>query len=802
MPKKPAPTEVDSYIYIKERLKEAGWDTHNPEHAPQGQVYTQNEALSNPEIKKHLVLDRPEYIVKISEQALWVIEAKSKQALFEQAIEEVKAYADKLNNSDRFQVRFISAVAGNNVESFLIKTLFFNGQEYFPVKLNGSEATGLLSPDQTQIILETNQANIENAKVNLKLFLARAERINEILHLGAVNPHQRAGVMASLLLTTLSDTRPNLDSAPTVLITDINSRVEDVLRRQGKSEFFNHIKISLPTTRDNHVKMKKALVDTLQELYALNIKSAMQSGDDWLGAFYEVFLKYANWAQDLGIVLTPRHVTKFIADVIDVQSGDILYDPTCGTGGFLVAGLDYVKQNADVSQVNRFKQHSVFGMEQDDRIAALAVVNMIFRGDGKNNIKDGNCFANYLEPRTDSGIPTAKFVSYPSSNPPVTKIMMNPPFSLKRSDEKEFKFVDHALKQLQHGGILFSILPYSAMVRPGAYLRWRKEHLLKQHTLLSVITFPIDLFYPVSVTPIGVFLKKGVPHPLEQNVLWVRALNDGLLKSKGKRLPSANVSDDFARVKNILKAFIRNPSYPIPQILQFQQTSPIDFTDSQLELVPEAYLFQHRPTREEILSGLELSLREAFSFLIKIDKAKFNSLPPQQAETSPIEPFGWKEFKLSDLFSLERGHFHSIASLDKGKYPTISRVGTDNGLVGFFDKPDNAKIFNASTITVSTVSGDAFVQPIPFIATDNVVMCTANKYYSKLSLASLYFIALMINMVKWRYSYGRQCYKTKLAKTALILPVNETGELDENYMETITKNTKYWNLVETTIKEP
>lgn len=796
MAKKPAPTEVDSYIYIKERLKEVGWDVRNPEQFPSGQVYTQNECLSNSEIKKQLTFDKPENIVKVNENILWVIEAKSKQSLIDKAISEATVYANKLNKSDRFQARFISGVAGNNVESFLVKTFFLVGKEFISVKLNGIETTGLLSPDQIKEILETENPNIEHAKVDLKLFLSKANRINEILHLGAVNPHQRASVMAALLLTTLNESRPNLESSPSVLIKDINSRVEDVLSRQKKSEFINHIKISLPTTTDNHVKMKKALTDTLQELYALNIRSAMQSGDDWLGAFYEVFLKYASWAQDLGIVLTPRHITKFVADVMDVQHNDIVFDPTCGTGGFLVAAFDYVKQNADQNQLQNFKQNSIFGIEQDDRIAALAVVNMIFRGDGKNNIKDGNCFTNYLESHVDKGVSTAKFTSDLPQNPPVTKVMMNPPFSLKRSDEKEFKFVEHALKQIQYGKYLFSVLPYSSMVRPGAYFTWRKEHLLKHNTLLAVITFPIDLFYPVGVTTIGVFVRKGVPHPPEQKVLWIRALSDGLLKSKGRRLPNSNTPDDISEAKDIIKAFLINPSYPVHPINKFQKATLIDFSDKLLELVPEAYLDQDIPIRDEIINGLEDALRELFAYLVKIDKAIIKPHLIENKEFPDLSPFGWKKYKAKEIFNLKRGHFHSIAALDQGKYPTISRVSTNNGLVGFYDIPEGAEVIEPRTITVSTVSGDAFVQPVPFIATDNVVLCTTKKQYKDLSLASLLFITLMINMVKWRYSYGRQCYRTKFAETEIILPITETGELDEKYMEAMTKSAKYWRLVE------
>jgi type I restriction enzyme M protein len=343
----------------------------------------------------------------------------------------------------------------------------------------------------------------------------------------------------------------------------------------------------------------------------------MNSGADWLGTFYEVFLKYASWAQDLGIVLTPRHITRWTADVMDIKVNDIVYDPTCGTGGFLVAAFDYVKRNYNPSQLLRFKQYSVFGVEQDAGVAALAVVNMIFRGDGKNNIIEGNCFSKYLAPHMDKGIATAKYTQRQTDEPPVTKVMMNPPFALKRSDEKEFRFIDQALKQLGHGGLLFSVLPYSVMVKPGVYRIWRKDTLLRNHTLLSVVTFPIDLFYPIGVTTVGIFIRKGIPHPLGQNVLWARALTDGLLKSKGKRLPSNKTTNDLEDCKGVIKAFLNNPAYPVPNIQMRQKACPINFADTLLELVPENYLDQDNPDEGEIADGVDQLVRETVAYIIR-----------------------------------------------------------------------------------------------------------------------------------------------------------------------------------------
>lgn len=799
MPRRPRSTEVDAYVFIKENLKLRGWDVRNPDRTEGvGQVYTQNECLSHPAIAQALSLDRPENVVMVTERIVWIIEAKSTHQQLRIALAEAECYARRITALGRLEAAFISGVAGNSLDTFLVRNRVLIDDNYVSIDINGVETTSLLSPTDCQRILDSNEPNLDDTPIDEKLFLDRAEHINRILHLGAVNPHQRASVMAALLLSMIGETMPNIEERDAaILIGDINSRVRAVLRSQQKEGFFDYTRLPLPASTDNHVKFRKALVETIQELLNLNIRSAMNSGADWLGAFYEVFLKYASWAQDLGIVLTPRHITKYIADVMDVRPQDIVFDPTCGTGGFLVAALDYVKQRSSPHQLGNFKRHSVFGIEQDAGVAALAVVNMIFRGDGKNNIVEGNCFAKHLLPTVTDGVQSAQYSSSTPDVPVVSKVMMNPPFSLKRGDEKEFRFVDHALSQLEHGGLLFSVLPYSAMVRPGAYRGWRRDSLLAKHTIKAIITLPIDLFYPVGVTTVGVFISKGTPHNRSDSVLWARALNDGLLKSKGRRLPSIRATDDLSTIQQTLRAFLQNPSMSVPNQDQFLKASPIDFNDSLVELVPEAYLDQSVPTAHAVAQEAARAMRELFAVLIKTDNAclrpdLLSDLPTRQVP----ENTHWSLFNITELFDLKRGDFHSLANLDPGAQPTISRVGTDCGLVGFYERPDKAEVYRPGTITVSTVSGDSFVQPVPFIATDNVLLCTPKGAFENLRLTSLFFVQLMLNEVKWRWSYGRQPYIAKFATTQIRLPTTAGGGIDEEYMAAVIESAPHWRVIE------
>jgi len=565
---------------------------------------------------------KPENIVKINEEIYYVIEAKNEREKLDVAVKEARDYyAKPINKIGRVHSLFITGIAGNDEDGFIAQSQYLNNGKWETITENDAEVTGLLSKAQVKRILETKTSQLKDVEINEKEFLKTAEEINGILHEGGINKDYRARVISAILLALIEGTEINLDEEPSVLIKSINSRVEVILQKHNKPQFSQFISLTLPATEDNHFRFKKAVVETIHQLYSLNIRSAMKSGRDILGAFYEVFLKYGNGAKEIGIVLTPRHITKFASEVLDIQPNDLVLDPTCGTGGFLVSALDEVRKKATPSEIEDFKKYGIYGMEEQDFVVSLALVNMIFRNDGKNNIIPANCFANWLYTKSRNGRVKAEFLLEDSNNriPPITKVMMNPPFPKKKTDFKEYKFIEHAIKQMQDGGILFSVLPYSCMIKSGGYQEWRKR-LLKTNTLISVVTFPTDLFYPVGVHSVGVFIKKGVPHPTKQNVLWIRAINDGLLKNKGKRLPSPKATNDYIRIAPILKSFVSDQSVKVKNIDRFQKSCPIDFDDKLLELIPENYLDQEPPTDDEIREGIEEVVRGSVAFLIKAKK--------------------------------------------------------------------------------------------------------------------------------------------------------------------------------------
>ena len=194
------------------------------------------------------------------------------------------------------------------------------------------------------------------------------------------------------------------------------------------------------------------------------------------------------------------------------------------------------------------------------------------------------------------------------------------------------------------------------------------------------------------------------------------------------------------------------------------------------------------------LNTLEEDLRNLLAYLVKIQKADLGK--NYESKRKPFGQTKWKTFPITELFNLAHGDFHSISALDVGIFPTISRISTNNGCVGFYDIPDGASIYPPRTITVSSVTGDAFVQPAPFIATDNVVLCFLRPQYASLKLSSLIFIQAMMNHMKWRYSYGRQCYKTKYEKTEIFLPIENGNRLNESYVAKMVKQANHWPIIE------
>jgi len=773
-------SEVQAYIYIsKELTDKKGWT--------KSQIYTQGECLKHPEIKKYLLQTKPENIVEINEKIYYVIESKNERRKIDIALKEAREdYADKINQGNKIKVLFITGIAGNDVEGYISKSQFYQDGKWEDITENGIEITGLLSKKQVEDILEQKTAHLKDVEITEDEFLETAENINEILHENSINKDYRAKFISALLLAMSDGKEIDVTSDCDVLIDNINSRVKAILKKHDKLNFSNFIKIDEPSSSDNHIKVKDAIKKTYQELLNLNIRSAMNSGKDVLGKFYEVFLKYGNGAKDIGIVLTPRHITKFASEVLDINHKDLVLDVACGTGGFLVSAFDEVRRKTKkFEDFENFRINGMYGIEEQDSIISLAIVNMIFRGDGKNNMIEGNCFKKWLNAKTTSKSYCAEYLSEDNSKriPPITKVMMNPPFALKKGDEQEYKFIEHALKQMEDGGLLFAVLPISVLVESSTN-KWRKEVLLRNNTLIAVVTFPEDLFYPVGVHTLGMFIKKGIPHDYEkQEVYFVKAKNDGYVKIKGVRKESKKVRNMLEEVKEELYNFIINNEQPNNKhILEFKEVVKLNKKEKYIELVPEAYLqTDYSKFKEEDFVN---AIHNYVGFLFSTYNIK--QINPQQNTKSNLNLHSkkWKYFLYDKIFSVnKRGKRLIEDNREKGELLYFSASEFNNG---WTDKIANPLFIEKDAI-IYTTFGDAYYVQGEFTASDEITIFKDDK----LNVFNGLFLSAVMSKNKYKYSFGRKAFKNKWSKDLIPLPVDKNDNPDWQFMEDYIKSLPY-----------
>jgi len=154
---------------------------------------------------------------------------------------------------------------------------------------------------------------------------------------------------------------------------------------------------------------------------------------------------------------------------------------------------------------------------------------------------------------------------------------------------------------------------------------------------------------------------------------------------------------------------------------------------------------------------------------------------PATAKTTPsLNPEKWISFKFSALFDIRKGKRLTKADMLPGNVPFIGATDSNNGLTAFIGQP---AIHEAGTITVNYNGNgvaEAYYQPVPFWATDDI-----NVLYPRfdLSPARALFIATVIRMEKYRFSYGRKWHLERMKGSTIKLPVTAEGVPDWQYME-------------------
>lgn len=244
-----------------------------------------------------------------------------------------------------------------------------------------------------------------------------------------------------------------------------------------------------------------------------------KSAEDYIGRFYGEFMSYSGGdGQDLGIILTPKHITQLFCELVDLKVTDVVFDPCCGTAGFLIAAMHNMLSKTKKDELtirSSIRQKQLHGIEMRPNMFAIATTNMILRGDGKSNLINDDFFkqdANKLQLKQS------------------TVGMMNPPYSQGSKQNPslyEISFTEHLLDSLAEGARCIVIVPQSSMTGKTKEEQSIKENILKHHTLEGVITLNKDTFYGVGTMPCIAVFTAGVPHQSNKICKFINFENDG-----------------------------------------------------------------------------------------------------------------------------------------------------------------------------------------------------------------------------------------------------------------------------------
>ena len=431
--------EAEVRQQIDQRLSAQGWIL-DPE-SPSRDVFVERSVVKRlGTIQRRKLQDlSPDYVFFADSVPVAILEAKKPKASIERAFEQGMDYADRIGCD------FVFACNGPTFKSLHAPS----GQ---PMFLNNLEVTEPLAPSRLRKFWQSQSNSVFT--VPHRVIESRAQLIDVFESLNSVL--RRAGIRAGLerftefanilFLKLLSERDPDDQTWNDLLAkreNDLPGFLNGFVIEKLKSRYQSDV---LSETRVNGPALKRII----QELNPLHLQSV---DEDLKGVAFEHFLSRTTAVNnDLGEYFTPRAVVRFMVQLLNPQFGETIYDPFCGTGGFLIEGFRHLSQQIRPSQdaVRVLHHESIYGRELTTT-ARVAKMNMILFGDGHSGVSQGDSLQ--PKPRADHNC-----------------VLSNIPFSLDL-DSDSLQVIDatakdadeacflHCFKSIKRGGGLPSSCP-------------------------------------------------------------------------------------------------------------------------------------------------------------------------------------------------------------------------------------------------------------------------------------------------------------------------------------------------------
>ena len=416
------------------------------------------------------------------------------------------------------------AVSGDRKETAKVSTFYWRRNAERPEEL--ARLNILLEPENYQKYLRGEQITIAYSIEEIR---NTAVAMSDMLRVAKVTANDKPIFIAGILIalqskdfereyisaTSLRSLTHRLHDAISEVLTEADikdDRIKNILNTFENVASLDHF-VNTTMSEDGSLRW---FINELD----MKIKPMMAHSDssvDALGEFYSEFIKFSNGddGKALGIVLTPQHLTDFMAEVAGVNKNSKVVDICAGSGSFLVTAMSKMFRDANPDEIARIRKNGLFGVEADPHIYTLCIANMIVRRDGKSNIFYGSCFnkdiaASLRKEHIDVGL-------------------INPPYS--QIDHNELQFVEQLLSVLTTRGVAVAVVPVNCAL--GNTCKEERERLFAQHTLEAVFSMPTELFNPAaSVPPCVMVWTAHVPHPKNHKTFFGYYRDDGFVKKK------------------------------------------------------------------------------------------------------------------------------------------------------------------------------------------------------------------------------------------------------------------------------
>jgi len=760
-------SEQRARIVARELLSFRSWDVSS---IPKG-----GQLLEESEYKNYSALEsvfegksktgtgdgKPDFLLVNSStglKPLLVIETKASVKQAQIAIDEASHYGDACLEKGHEVIAV--GVSGDDKEvcSVIVKRKVRGA--WSCLTLNGNPIDWIPSPSQIKAILSTpNRVNVEPERPSEEILNQQANRLNEIFRECKIKDEFRPIYAATFMLALWQG---DVSTDESVVLSQVNANAKHALENAKKPLLAQSLRVD-----DQNTDLAARAWEIIDILKKLNIRSFLQE-HDYLGQLYETFFRYTA-GNTIGQYFTPRHIIAFMIQVLAVQSDDVVFDPACGTGGFLIGALNQMIKSTSLTYeeaVDKVKSN-LFGIESEPATAALCVTNMILRGDGRSGIIKDDCFKNKSYPEKD-----------------VDFVLMNPPFPHKKTDTPATAFIDRGLASLKKRGLLAAVVPYSLLVKTKEWHR----HILKNNNIKFVATLPPDLFNPyASYNTAILIIEKGVPQS-GMKTFVCRISNDGYKLKKNARIPQ-----EGGQLDNVLDTY--RSSYEVPEL---SALASIDAHSP--EWSPEAFIKNAPHEDFDFLIGLENHIRKHASFYmlygnrlidpksIKANKEHLATEIFSRDTNIDLSSVSYGSLKISDYFDVELGGKEEIEDLEEGDTPIISTSEFNNGLTTF-KKPN--RTYSPGVITIATDGStcSSFVQEFGFYAFYKVAILKPKTDIS-MPIDAMYYIAYLLFREKWRYVYARKFGKARINQTELVVPFDSEGEPDFQLMADIVRQCK------------